>query len=77
MGYSHSLHSFAKGNHHILPAQHRLRSCRAGNERLPGMTYLPAPDRYQQTPYRRCGRSGIELPEISLGLWQNFGGDWS
>jgi len=39
------------------------------------MTYLAAPDRYQQTPYRRCGRSGIELPEISLGLWQNFGDD--
>ena len=39
------------------------------------MTYLAAPDRYQQTPYRRCGRSGIDLPEISLGLWQNFGDD--
>jgi L-glyceraldehyde 3-phosphate reductase len=39
------------------------------------MTYLAAPDRYQLTSYRRCGRSGIELPEISLGLWQNFGDD--
>ncbi len=38
------------------------------------MTYLPAADRYQQIPYRRSGRSGIELPAISLGLWQNFGG---
>ncbi len=37
------------------------------------MTYLAAPDRYERTPYRRCGRSGIELPEVSLGLWQNFG----
>ena len=37
------------------------------------MSYVPAPDRYEQTPYRRCGRSGIKLPEISLGLWQNFG----
>src|SRR5215472_3992931 len=39
------------------------------------MTYVPAPDRYDQIPYRRCGRSGIKLPEISLGLWQNFGSD--
>jgi len=39
------------------------------------MTYLAAPDRYERTPYRRCGRSGIELPAISLGLWQNFGDD--
>src|SRR5947209_8082264 len=39
------------------------------------MTYLAAPDRYQQTDYRRCGRSGIKLPEISLGLWHNFGSD--
>ncbi len=37
------------------------------------MTYVAAPDRYEQMPYRRCGRSGIKLPEISLGLWQNFG----
>ena len=40
------------------------------------MTYLAADDRYQnKMPLRRCGRSGIELPEISLGLWQNFGDD--
>ncbi len=40
------------------------------------MTYIAADDRYQnKMPYRRCGRSGIELPEISLGLWQNFGDD--
>lgn len=39
------------------------------------MTYQPAPDRYQGVmPFRRCGRSGIDLPAISLGLWQNFGG---
>jgi L-glyceraldehyde 3-phosphate reductase len=37
------------------------------------MTYVPAPGRYEQMRYRRCGRSGIKLPEISLGLWQNFG----
>ncbi len=39
------------------------------------MTYLPAADRYDGSmPYRRTGRSGIDLPAISLGLWQNFGG---
>jgi L-glyceraldehyde 3-phosphate reductase len=40
-----------------------------------GMTYVPAPDRYEQSPYRRCGRSGVQLPAISLGLWNNFGDD--
>jgi L-glyceraldehyde 3-phosphate reductase len=39
------------------------------------MTYVAAPDRYQQINYRRCGRSGIDLPEVSLGLWHNFGTD--
>ncbi len=37
------------------------------------MTYVAAGDRYSSLPYRRCGRSGIQLPEVSLGLWQNFG----
>ncbi len=37
------------------------------------MTYVAADGRYGLLPYRRCGRSGIKLPEISLGLWQNFG----
>jgi L-glyceraldehyde 3-phosphate reductase len=37
--------------------------------------YVPAPDRYESMPYRRCGRSGLRLPAISLGLWQNFGDD--
>ena len=39
------------------------------------MGYLAATDRYDRLPYRRCGRSGIRLPEVSLGLWQNFGDD--
>ena len=39
------------------------------------MTYLPAPDRYDSMPYRRCGRSGLKLPAVSLGLWNNFGDD--
>ena len=37
------------------------------------MTYIPAADRYQQIPYRRCGKSGLLLPALSLGLWHNFG----
>jgi L-glyceraldehyde 3-phosphate reductase len=37
------------------------------------MTYVAATDRYDAMPYRRCGRSGIKLPAVSLGLWQNFG----
>jgi L-glyceraldehyde 3-phosphate reductase len=39
------------------------------------MTYAAAPDRYSRMPYRRTGRSGLLLPAISLGLWNNFGGD--
>lgn len=35
--------------------------------------YQPAADRYSQMKYRRCGKSGLVLPEISLGLWHNFG----
>jgi L-glyceraldehyde 3-phosphate reductase len=38
------------------------------------MSYIAAENRYQQARFRRCGRSGIVLPPISLGLWQNFGG---
>ena len=37
------------------------------------MTYIAAGDRYGKGRYRRCGRSGVKLPEVSLGLWQNFG----
>ena len=39
------------------------------------MTYHPAEDRYEKMTYRRCGRSGVKLPAISLGLWHNFGHD--
>ena len=43
------------------------------------MTYLADPDRYESATsgaaFRRCGRSGLELPAISLGLWHNFGDD--
>ena len=37
------------------------------------MTYNPSKERYDNMNYRRCGKSGIRLPEISLGLWHNFG----
>jgi len=37
--------------------------------------YVAAPERYDRMQYRRCGRSGLRLPTISLGLWQNFGGE--
>jgi len=41
--------------------------------------YVAEPARYESMRYRRCGRSGLQLPEISLGLWHNFGNDraWS
>jgi L-glyceraldehyde 3-phosphate reductase len=35
--------------------------------------YLPDDERYERMPYRRCGRSGLKLPSLSLGMWQNFG----
>jgi L-glyceraldehyde 3-phosphate reductase len=37
------------------------------------MSYQPSPTRYQKMEYRRCGKSGIKLPALSLGLWHNFG----
>ena len=39
------------------------------------MPYSAAQDRYHHMRYRRCGRSGLQLPAITLGLWHNFGGD--
>ena len=41
------------------------------------MPYAPSPARYDAMPYRRCGRSGLKRPAISLGLWHNFGEDRS
>ena len=43
------------------------------NEHNPLLPYIPAADRYDTMKYRYCGNSGIQLPEISLGLWHNFG----
>ncbi len=45
------------------------------NPELGWQAYVPDQARYDQIPYRRCGRSGLQLPAISLGLWQNFGDD--
>jgi L-glyceraldehyde 3-phosphate reductase len=39
------------------------------------MNYVPAADRYKRMQYRRSGRSGLQLPAVSLGLWNNFGHD--
>jgi L-glyceraldehyde 3-phosphate reductase len=39
------------------------------------MTYVASDERYDSMPYRRCGRGGVLLPPISLGLWHNFGDD--
>jgi L-glyceraldehyde 3-phosphate reductase len=45
------------------------------NAELALKPYLPAQNRYDEMAYRRCGASGLQLPAISLGLWQNFGDD--
>jgi L-glyceraldehyde 3-phosphate reductase len=43
------------------------------NDHAPVLPYIADPDRYQSMQYRQCGKSGIQLPAISLGLWHNFG----
>ena len=43
------------------------------NEHNPLLPYVAKEERYDQMPFRRCGKSGIKLPLISLGLWHNFG----
>ena len=37
------------------------------------MQYTPLPERYTNMQYNRCGKSGLLLPAVSLGLWHNFG----
>jgi L-glyceraldehyde 3-phosphate reductase len=51
----------------------REASSHRNDDEEPRMTYVPADDRYESMRYNRCGRSGLLLPAISLGLWQNFG----
>ena len=38
------------------------------------MTYTASPNRYSFNNFKRCGKSGLDLPQITLGLWHNFGG---
>ncbi len=42
---------------------------------MPHDPYVAAPGRYESMRYRRCGRWGLQLPEVSLGFWHNFGDD--
>ncbi len=48
---------------------------RADVEPGPESPFAPAADRYESMPYVRCGRSGLKLPALSLGLWHNFGAE--
>jgi L-glyceraldehyde 3-phosphate reductase len=57
-----------KGRHEILVGV-------PFNPELGWQAYVPDKGRYDRIPYRRCGRSGLQLPAITLGLWQNFGDD--
>jgi L-glyceraldehyde 3-phosphate reductase len=59
----------------VVPARIKLpaRTGGAGVPKVWRVTYSPADDRYDTMTYRRTGRSGLKLPAISLGLWQNFG----
>ncbi len=41
------------------------------------MSYVPNPHLYENMIYRKCGKSGLKLPLISLGLWHNFGNDFT
>jgi L-glyceraldehyde 3-phosphate reductase len=52
-----------------------VRCSPPGRETISRVSYEPAADRYERMPYNRCGRSGLLLPAMSLGLWQNFGDD--
>src|SRR5262245_5382256 len=64
------------------PSSALAKTCRAGSDTSSdaARTQDPArmalsfrPTRYDSMPYRRCGRSGLQLPALSLGFWQNFG----
>src|SRR6478672_6284275 len=57
----------------VPPTRRSGVSDRIGN--VPDMVYLADDSRYDVQPYRRCGRSGLKLPAVSLGFWHNFGDD--
>jgi L-glyceraldehyde 3-phosphate reductase len=52
-----------------------VRRLRRRDRRRNALAYAPSPARYDAMTYNRCGRSGLHLPAISLGLWHNFGFD--
>jgi L-glyceraldehyde 3-phosphate reductase len=58
------------------PAYREILAAVPFDPRLGLDLFVPAADRYEHAAYRRCGRSGLKLPLISLGLWQNFGDDF-
>ncbi len=59
------------------PEHHLGRTCTSGipQPKEGHLTYVAADDRYDRMLYRRCGKSGLDLPAVSLGLWWNFGHD--
>jgi len=66
------------GRAHPRSLSRRYRFEQCAPRALPillAMGYMPSDARYESMSYRRCGRSGLKLPAISLGLWWNFGGD--
>ena len=59
----------------VRPGENGILDLVPFNAQLAAKRYLAAEERYDRMRYRRCGRSGLKLPAISLGLWQNFGDD--
>jgi L-glyceraldehyde 3-phosphate reductase len=59
----------------VPPKRSLTRSVPDSRASIGRVTYVAASGRYESIPYRRCGRSGLKLPAISLGLWHNFGHD--
>jgi len=74
-GEERALEGGPRGRRHQHTCRLRL-GLRPLTAQFVGMSqaYLPDPDRYSKVPYERCGRSGLKLPRLSLGLWHNFGG---
>src|SRR4051812_31870056 len=64
--------------HRCPPCSILAQPAAAGAERsAPAGERAMTTDRYARMQYRRCGRTGLDLPALSLGLWHNFGGDTS
>jgi L-glyceraldehyde 3-phosphate reductase len=73
-----TIHTSSIGRRRLVRVVFGLESAAvhgADDARSPRMTYTAAEDRYERMEYRRSGRSGLQLPAISLGLWHNFGDD--